>query len=134
MLGRRFVRCSGCRLRFIPEKRKNVACPACGSKALSRRFEPFHLGLVLLALAAGAGAIELRPSSPPAGDARPPRQTARVARQVTAPAVAGPRRGKPITLRRGDVVEVRTRDGDVLVVEDSSGNEVRVKAKHVELR
>ncbi len=134
-LGRRFVRCGHCRLRFVPEKRKPGACPACGSKALTRRFEPFHLGLALLVLAAGAGALELRAPSPSAGEARAARQTARVvARQVTAPADAGPRRGKVVTLRRGDVVQVRGRDGDAVVVEDASGNQVRLKAKHVELR
>jgi hypothetical protein len=57
-----------------------------------------------------------------------------VARQVSAQAEAGPRRGKTVTLRRGDVVEVRARKGETLVVEDASGNQVRVKAKHVELR
>lgn len=132
MLGRRFVRCGGCRLRFVPEKKKGRACPACGSKALSPSFEPFHLGLVLLVLAAGAGALELRasPSAEP-----PPRRTARVAvRQIAAAAEAGPRRGKTVTLKRGDVVEVRDRDGEVLLVQDAGGNQVRVKAKQLELR
>lgn len=133
MLGRRFVRCSGCRLRFIPEGKKAPACPACGSKALSRRLEPFHLGIVLLVLGAGAGALELRSAAPPVEQERP-RATARVvSRQVAAPAQAGPRRGKTVTLRRGDVVQVRARDGEILVIEDARGNQVRVKAKHFEL-
>ncbi len=135
LLGRRFVRCSTCRLRFIPEKKKAGACPACGSKALSRRFEPFHLGVALLVLAAGAGAVELRATAAarPGAEAAP--RTARVvSRQVAAPAEAGPRRGKTVTLHRGDVVQVRARDGEILLVEDASGNQVRVKAKHVELR
>src|SRR5512138_578932 len=121
--GRRFVRCRRCRLRFIPEKKKASACPACGSKALSRWFEPFHLGLVLLGLAAGAGALELRAGGGSASEARPPRDSARiVSRQVAAPAEAGPRRGKTVTLKRGDVVQVRARDGETLLVEDASGN------------
>ncbi|HET8538487.1 MAG TPA: hypothetical protein VFL83_01315 [Anaeromyxobacter sp.] len=133
MLRRRFVRCSGCRLRFVPEKKKGLACPACGSKALAPWFEPFHLGLVLLVLAGGAGALELRAAAAPPS-ARPPRTTARVvSRQVTAPAESGPRRGKTVTLRRGDVVQVRAGDGETLLVEDAKGNQVRLRAKHVEL-
>ncbi len=139
MMGRRFVRCGRCGLRFIPEKKKAAPCPACGGKALSRWPEPFHLGLVLLFLGAGAGALELRaPLGRAAAEtpARPePRETARVvSRQVTAPAEAGPRRGKSVTLRRGDVLQVRSRSGETLLVEDARGNQVRVKAKHVELR
>jgi hypothetical protein len=133
MLGRRFVRCGGCRLRFIPEGKKAPACPACGSKALSRRLEPFHLGLVLLVLGAGAGALELRGAATPVEQPRPPERARVVSRQVAAPARAGPRRGKTVTLRRGDVVKVRGRDGETLLLEDARGNQVRVKAKHVEL-
>jgi hypothetical protein len=136
MLGRRFVRCSRCRLRWIPQSGKAGACPACGSKEVKRRLEPFHLGVLLLALAAGAGAVELRASATPAAEsARVAPRTGRVvARQLTLAAEAGPRRGKKVRLRRGDVVQVRARHGETLLVEDARGNQVRLKLKHVELR
>ncbi|HSN93396.1 MAG TPA: hypothetical protein VLS93_19350 [Anaeromyxobacteraceae bacterium] len=126
MLRRRVVRCHGCGLRWIPE-RAPKGCPACGAKDLRRRFEPFHLGLLLLVLALGSGAVELaRAAATP--------DTARIQRRLVASVVEGPQRGRRITLRRGDVVEVKSRDGSTLLVEDAQGNRVRLKQEHVQLR
>lgn len=63
------------------------------------------------------------------------RETARIqAKRLVVAVESGPRRGSTVILRRGDVVEVKGRDGSVLVVEDGNGNQVRVKSKHVQLQ
>ncbi len=133
ILHRRFLRCRGCALRFIPDRGSAQACPACGSKDLVRRFEPAHLGILLLlggvatAAAGWAGA--------PAEPREPARETARIeAKRLEVPVEAGPLRGRSLTLRRGDVVEVKDRAGSTLIVEDAKGNRFRVKAKYVALQ
>jgi len=132
ILHRRFLRCRGCALRWIPERGAAPACPACGSKDLRRRFEPAHLGVLLLV----AGVV-----SAAAGHARAPAEprallgeTARIeVKRLDLPVEAGPLRGRTVTLRRGDVVMVKDRAGSTLLVEDAKGNRFRVKAKHVAL-
>src|SRR5574341_1030107 len=114
MVGRRFLRCAACRLRWIPESGKAPACPACGSTTLRRSFEPFHAGLLLVLLGLGLGAWQLRDRL----SAPPPRATAveakrgaaasgriKVAR-LTVAVEAGPRRGSTVTLRKGDPVRI----------------------------
>jgi len=142
MLGRRFLRCAACRLRWVPEAAKAPACPACGSTAVRRSFEPFHAGLLLVLLGLGLGAWQLRDrfSDPPPRDARAearrgaPAATGRVkvARLVVA-VEAGPARGRTVTLRKGDPVRIVDRDGAELVVQDRKGNRMRVKREHVTL-
>lgn len=133
VLHRRFLRCRNCSLRFIPERGAGQSCPGCGSKDLRRRFEPAHLGILLLLAGVGTAAVER--SGAPAAPREQARETARIeTRRLEVPVEAGPLRGRSLVLRRGDVVEVKDRDGAVLLVEDAKGNQVRVKAKHVALR
>jgi hypothetical protein len=111
----------------VPE-RAAAKCPACGSKELRRGFEPFHLGVLLVVLGIAAGGVEL-------GRAATAPELARVqAKKVVLAVQEGPARGRRITLRRGDVVEVKGRDGETLVVVDAEGNQVRVKLSQVELQ
>jgi hypothetical protein len=136
ILRRRFVRCGGCGLRWIPE-RAPKACPACGSKALGRGLEPFHLGALFLAASLALGAVELvraaTPGATPDARSRPP--TARIeSKKLVVEVEAGPLRGRRITLRRGDVVEVKDQDGSTLLVEDARGNQVHVALKQVKLQ
>ena len=142
ILGRRFLRCAACRLRWVPEAGKAPACPACGSTSLRRSFEPFHAGLILVLLGLALGAWQLRDrfSDAPPRDARAearrgvPAATGRVkvARLVVA-VEAGPARGRTVTLRKGDPVRIVDRDGAELVVQDRKGNRMRVKREHVTL-
>jgi hypothetical protein len=142
MLGRRFLRCAACRLRWIPQAAKASACPACGSTAVGRSFEPFHAGLLLVLLGLGLGAWQLRDrfSGPPPREARAedrrgvPAATGRVkvARLVVA-VEAGPARGRTVTLRKGDPLRIVDRDGAELLVQDKKGNRMRVKREHVTL-
>lgn len=61
--------------------------------------------------------------------------TARVqAKKLVVAVQEGPQRGRKITLRRGDLVEVKDRDESTLLVEDAKGNQVRVKHEHVRLQ
>lgn len=81
-----------------------------------------------MVLALGSGAVEI-------GRAAATPVTARVqAKKLVVSVVEGPQRGRKITLRRGDVVEVKDRDASTLLVEDAKGNQVRVKHQHVRLR
>lgn len=133
ILHRRFLRCRGCALRWIPERGAALVCPACGSKDLRRKFEPAHLGILLLLAGAASAAVgHVRTPSEPQAIAR---ETARIeVKRLDLPVEAGPRRGRTLTLRRGDVVVVKDRTGSTLLVEDAKGNQVRVKAKNVTLR
>lgn len=149
MLGRRFLRCAACRLRWIPGAAKAPACPACGSTAVRRSFEPFHAGLLLLLLGLGLGAWQLRDrmSAPPPVPAELRRGGAAAAGRVKGAAAsgrvkvaklvvtveAGPARGRTVTLRKGDAVRVLERDGSELLVQDKKGNRMRVKQENVTL-
>lgn len=142
MLGRRFLRCTTCRLRWIPGAAKASACPACGSTVLRRAFEPFHAGLLLVLLGLGLGAWQLRdrfrgpPPREAVAEARRggPAVTGRIkAARLVVAAEAGPAVGRTVTLRKGDPVRIVDRDGAELVVQDKKGNRMRVKREHVTL-
>lgn len=142
MLGRRFLRCAACRLRWIPQAARASACPACGSTAVGRSFEPFHAGVLLVLLGLGLGAWQLhdRFSGPPPGEARGearrvgPSASGRIKVPRLVVAVeAGPARGRTVTLRKGDPVRIVDRDGAELLVQDKKGNRMRVKREHVTL-
>jgi uncharacterized protein YgiM (DUF1202 family) len=54
MLNNRLLQCRGCRLKWFSRGKPAGACPACGGKNVGATLELFHVGIVLVVLAAVA--------------------------------------------------------------------------------
>jgi hypothetical protein len=51
-MAKKLLRCRACRLTWFSERKAAAACPACGGKEVGATLELFHIGMVLIALAA----------------------------------------------------------------------------------
>jgi hypothetical protein len=130
-LGGRLWRCTRCRLRWVPEGAAK-SCPACGHTQVGRTLEAFHLGVVLLLVAAGSW---LRPYMKEGALSALARETARPAfitpKRLTLDVQDGPNEGERLTFRRGDRVTVLRREGARVLVHDPKGNKFYVKQEHI---
>lgn len=52
MLGGKLIHCRACHLKWFPKGAPARACPACGGKNVGGTLELFHIGVVLIVLAA----------------------------------------------------------------------------------
>ena len=69
VLSHKLLRCRACQLKWFPRGGVPAACPACGGTEIARAFELFHLGIIVIVLAAIAWML---PSiREPSGDEHP---------------------------------------------------------------
>jgi hypothetical protein len=128
----KLLRCMRCRLKWFPEGGSARNCPACGHTQVRRTIEAFHLGAILLLVAAGSW---LMPSMKEGDLPAQPRETARpafiTAKRLTLDVEDGPNEGQRLTFRRGDRVTVLRLEGARVLVHDPKGNLFYVKKEHL---